>query len=44
VDTDESKILNAVTHFFNAQIEFPAFFGDGKAAEFICREMLTNIS
>ena len=42
VDTDESKILNAVTHFFGAHVEFPAFFGDGKAAEFICQEMLTN--
>lgn len=44
VDTDESKILNAVTHFFEANVKYPAFFGDGKAAEFICGEMLTNIN
>lgn len=42
-DTDETKILNAVTHFFQADIQFPAFFGNGKAAEFICQEILTNI-
>ena len=44
VDTDETKILNAVTHFFQANVEFPPFFGDGKAAEFICQEMLSNIN
>ncbi|HET6227200.1 MAG TPA: UDP-N-acetylglucosamine 2-epimerase (non-hydrolyzing) [Bacteroidia bacterium] len=44
VDTNETQILNAVSHFFQASIQFPAFFGDGKTAEFICKEMLTNIN
>ncbi len=43
-DANEKEILNAVDHFFSkTDLEFPAFFGDGKAAEFICTEMLTYI-
>jgi UDP-GlcNAc3NAcA epimerase len=44
VDTNETQILNAVSHFFQTTVQFPAFFGDGKTAEFICKEMLTTIN
>jgi UDP-GlcNAc3NAcA epimerase len=43
-DANETGILNAVDHFFDkTDLLFPAFFGDGKAAEFICQEILTYI-
>ncbi len=43
-DANEEKILTAVNHFFNTKnILFPAIFGDGKAAEFICEEILKYI-
>jgi UDP-GlcNAc3NAcA epimerase len=43
-DANETAILKAVDHFFNQQdLIFPAIFGDGKAAEFICEEILTYI-
>jgi UDP-GlcNAc3NAcA epimerase len=43
-DADETGILRAVDYFFEkADLTFPAFFGDGKAAEFICEEILTYI-
>ncbi|MCF8297756.1 MAG: UDP-N-acetylglucosamine 2-epimerase (non-hydrolyzing) [Saprospiraceae bacterium] len=42
-DADETKILNAYNHFENLKsLTFPLIFGDGKAAEFICGEMLGN--
>jgi len=44
-DADEEKILdayNALTS--NANLIYPEFYGDGKAAEFICEEMLANLS
>jgi UDP-GlcNAc3NAcA epimerase len=42
VDADESKILTAFNHFRDKKdLEFPALFGDGKAAEFICKEILS---
>ncbi|MFC2111023.1 non-hydrolyzing UDP-N-acetylglucosamine 2-epimerase [Bacteroidota bacterium] len=42
-DADESKILNAYHHFEKLKsLDFPLIFGDGKAAEFICGEMLKN--
>lgn len=44
VDTDEVKILNAVIYFFQTNVQYPAYFGDGKAAEFICQEIITNIN
>ena len=41
VDADGSKILAAYTYFTQqANLLFPAIFGDGKAAEFICTELL----
>jgi UDP-GlcNAc3NAcA epimerase len=44
VDADESKILKAYNYFLKAKkLNFPSLFGDGKAAEFICDEILRNI-
>lgn len=43
-DADESKILKAYSHFSTAKnLQFPALFGDGKAAEFICEAILKYI-
>jgi UDP-GlcNAc3NAcA epimerase len=43
-DANESEILKAVDYFFDkTDFVFPTFFGDGKAAEFICEEILTHI-
>lgn len=40
-DADETKIEEAYKHFVDAKnITFPALFGDGRAAEFICDEIL----
>ena len=40
-DADELKIIESVKYFINAdQLEFPDVFGDGHAAEFICRTMV----
>ena len=43
-DADEQKIIDAYTHFSssNINLQFPKLFGDGKAAEFICRELIAN--
>lgn len=40
-DADEAKIKQAY-HYFKTQkgLEFPPLFGDGKAAEFICSELV----
>ncbi len=43
-DADEQKIVDAYQHFTKAgALQFPALFGDGKAAEFICEEILKSI-
>ncbi len=43
VDADEDRILEAYHHFKENNIEeFPEIFGDGKAAEFICKELICN--
>jgi UDP-GlcNAc3NAcA epimerase len=43
-DADETKILNAYAHFTKTKnLQFPELFGDGKAAEFICGEILKYI-
>ena len=43
-DADEEKIIEAYHHFKdNDDIQFPEIFGDGKAAEFICNELINNI-
>lgn len=40
-DADTPRLLGALEHFFDQPpANFPAVFGDGKASEFICREMV----
>ncbi len=42
---DKSKILDAVKHYEQRpSLSYPAFYGDGKAAEFICGEILKHLS
>ena len=42
-DADEERIIEAYHHFKdNDTIEFPEIFGDGRAAEFICNELISN--
>ena len=42
-DADEENIMKAYFHFKgNRNIEYPNIFGDGKAAEFICNELISN--
>jgi UDP-GlcNAc3NAcA epimerase len=44
-DADEKAIMDAYNHFTTAKdLKFPTLFGDGKAAEFICGEILKYIS
>ena len=43
-DADERKIIESFDNFVeNPPHKFPKIFGDGKAAEFICKEMLENL-
>lgn len=43
-DADENKIIDSFNDFVeNPPHKFPEIFGDGKAAEFICKEMLENL-
>ena len=42
-DADEDNIIEAYYHFKDNRIkEFPEIFGDGNAAEFICKELINN--
>jgi UDP-GlcNAc3NAcA epimerase len=42
-DADEVKIINAANILLaNNTINFPPIFGNGKAADFICEELLNN--
>ncbi|MEJ2595260.1 MAG: UDP-N-acetylglucosamine 2-epimerase (non-hydrolyzing) [bacterium] len=43
-DADPERIKNAFLHFTTTglKLNFPQIFGDGKAAEFICRQLLEN--
>jgi UDP-GlcNAc3NAcA epimerase len=48
-DADTARLLKAMKYFLeHPPVNFPAVFGDGRAAEFICRELLrtagSNIS
>jgi UDP-GlcNAc3NAcA epimerase len=44
-DADETKILDAFNYFnITKQLTFPEIFGNGKAAEFICVEILKQIN
>jgi len=43
-DADENKIIEAFNHFSKINnLDFPNLFGDGKAAEFICEQIIENI-
>lgn len=43
-DSHKDRILTAFEHFKNkTDLQFPAFYGDGKAAEFICKEIITHL-
>jgi UDP-GlcNAc3NAcA epimerase len=45
VDADEEKIIEAYNYYLKTKnLEFPLLFGDGKAAEFICEEILNHIN
>ena len=43
-DADREKITEAYRHFKEkkAELEYPPLFGDGRAAEFICRKIVEN--
>ena len=42
-DANEDNIVNGYYHFKDNKIsEYPELFGDGKAAEFICNELINN--
>ena len=42
-DANEDNIVNGYYHFKENKIsEYPKLFGDGKAAEFICNELINN--
>ena len=42
-DADEERIIKSFNNYMeNPPHKFPEIFGDGKAAEFICKEMLEN--
>lgn len=44
-DADEDKIIASYNQFLNVNnLKYPAFFGDGKASEFICESMLKHLS
>lgn len=41
---NKTKIKNAFTYYDSkTDLAFPPIFGDGKAAEFICKEIVSNI-
>lgn len=44
VDADKTRILKAFEHFANkTDYTYPAFYGDGKAAEFICSKLISDL-
>jgi UDP-GlcNAc3NAcA epimerase len=43
--TNEENIVRAFDHFISArQFTYPPVFGDGKAAEFVCRQILLQVN
>lgn len=43
-DADDARILKAYeTLVHNKSLQYPEFYGNGKAAEFICEEMIANL-
>jgi UDP-GlcNAc3NAcA epimerase len=44
-DANTQRILDAHAHFANhTKLNYPAFYGDGKAADFICGEMIRHFA
>ncbi len=43
-DVDPGKILEAVRTLLQRNISYPAIFGDGHAAEFICSKMISDLA
>ena len=44
-DADTERILKAYNHFKeHTKLAFPAFYGDGRAADFICGEMIRHFA
>jgi len=44
-DADENRILDGFNKLYQAEnLVFPSFYGDGQAAEFICGEILLQLS
>ncbi|PHR46582.1 MAG: UDP-N-acetylglucosamine 2-epimerase (non-hydrolyzing) [Fluviicola sp.] len=40
----KNKIIDAIAHFSsNTSLSYPDFYGNGKAAEFICSEIISNL-
>jgi UDP-GlcNAc3NAcA epimerase len=42
-DADSDRIVEAAKTLLRSKIEYPSIFGDGRAAEFICREMIRHL-
>lgn len=44
VDADKARILEAFEYFSNkTEYTYPNFYGDGKAAEFICQKLISDL-
>lgn len=43
-DADKTKILAAYDTLLKKELTYPNLFGDGKAAEFICEQILSHLS
>lgn len=44
VDADKTRILKAFEYFSTkTDFTYPAFYGDGKAAEFICQKLISDL-
>jgi len=44
-DANENKIIESYDYFMSeTELKFPKLFGDGKAAEFICNEIINQIN
>lgn len=43
-DADANKIAEAVRSLLTKKLNFPAIFGDGHAAEFICSKIISDLS
>ncbi|MBS1651947.1 MAG: UDP-N-acetylglucosamine 2-epimerase (non-hydrolyzing) [Bacteroidetes bacterium] len=44
-DANEEKIITAFNHFTSTEnLNYPQFYGDGKASEFICEEIIKHLA